>query len=139
MSEVGGKARGIILTGLTDLPTSREHIDFAGYVLFSRNGASVAELRFFSDMLRAECLGPPPIIAIDQEGGRVVRLHEGIEVIPVSYTHLDVYKRQPVERTRGVRFYPDDEIPLSRKLEDRRDVIGARHLTDFNDRVRRRF
>jgi beta-N-acetylhexosaminidase len=82
VSEVGGKARGIILTGLTDLPTSREHIDFAGYVLFSRNGASVAELRFFSDMLRAECLGPPPIIAIDQEGGRVVRLHEGIEVIP---------------------------------------------------------
>ncbi|MGC2361202.1 MAG: beta-N-acetylhexosaminidase [Candidatus Cybelea sp.] len=82
VSEVAEKARGIILTGLTDLPTSREHVDFAGYVLFSRNGASVAELRFFSDMLRAECLGPPPIIAIDQEGGRVVRLHEGVEIIP---------------------------------------------------------
>jgi len=82
VSEIAEKARGVILTGLTDLPRSREHIDFAGYVLFSRNGASVAELRFFSDMLRAESLAAPPIIAIDQEGGSVVRLREGVEVIP---------------------------------------------------------
>jgi beta-N-acetylhexosaminidase len=82
VSEVAEKARGIILTGLTDMPTAREHVGFAGYVLFSRNGASVAELRFFADMLRAEYLDAPPIIAIDQEGGTVVRLHEGVELIP---------------------------------------------------------
>jgi beta-N-acetylhexosaminidase len=82
VSEIAEKARGIILTGLSDLPTSREHAGFAGYVLFSRNGSSVSELRFFTDMLRAEYLDAPPIIAIDQEGGTVARLREGIEIIP---------------------------------------------------------
>ncbi|MGC9992729.1 MAG: glycoside hydrolase family 3 N-terminal domain-containing protein [Candidatus Cybelea sp.] len=82
MSEVREKARGIILTGLTDLPTAREQAGFAGHVLFSRNGTSVAELRFFTDMLRAEYLGAPPILAIDQEGGTVARLQQGVELIP---------------------------------------------------------
>jgi beta-N-acetylhexosaminidase len=82
VSEIAEKARGIILTGLTDLPTSREHAGFAGHVLFSRNGTSVAELRFFTDMLRAEYLDEPPILAIDQEGGTVARLREGVEIIP---------------------------------------------------------
>ncbi|HLY03800.1 MAG TPA: glycoside hydrolase family 3 N-terminal domain-containing protein [Candidatus Cybelea sp.] len=82
MSEIAEKARGIILTGLTDIPTAREHTGFAGYVLFSRNGTSVAELRFFTDMLRAESLDAPPIIAIDQEGGAVARLQDGVEPIP---------------------------------------------------------
>ena len=82
VTEVAEKARGVILTGLTDIPTAREHVGFAGYVLFSRNGASVAELRFFTDMLRAEYLDAPPIIAIDQEGGTVARLREGVETIP---------------------------------------------------------
>jgi beta-N-acetylhexosaminidase len=82
VSEVAEKARGIILTGLTDIPTSREHVGFAGYVLFSRNGESVAEMRFFTDMLRAEYLDVPPIVAIDQEGGTVARLREGVEIIP---------------------------------------------------------
>ena len=27
------------------------------------------------------------------------------EMEPVSYTHLDVYKRQPVRRSAGVTFY----------------------------------
>jgi beta-N-acetylhexosaminidase len=82
VSDIAEKTRAIILTGLTDLPTSREHVGFAGHVLFSRNGESVAELRFFTDMLRAEYLDAPPIIAIDQEGGTVARLREGVEVIP---------------------------------------------------------
>lgn len=82
MSAVGERARGIILTGLTDLPAAREQAGFAGHVLFSRNGASVAELRFFTDMLRAEYLDAPPILAIDQEGGTVARLQQGVELIP---------------------------------------------------------
>jgi beta-N-acetylhexosaminidase len=82
MSEAGEKARGIILTGLTDLPAGREQTGFAGHVLFSRNGASIAELRFFTDMLRAEYLDAPPILAIDQEGGTVARLQQGVELIP---------------------------------------------------------
>jgi beta-N-acetylhexosaminidase len=82
VTEVAEKARGIIMTGLTDLPAGREQAGFAGHVLFSRNGASVAELRFFTDMLRAEYLDAPPILAIDQEGGTVARLQQGVELIP---------------------------------------------------------
>ena len=134
VSEVAEKARGIILTGLTDLPTSREHVDFAGYVLFSRNGASVTELRFFSDMLRAECLGPPPIIAIDQEGGRVVRLHEGVEIIPSMMAvgaagDLELAERageQTAFDLRRAGCTMDFAPVLDLALDSRNTVIGTR-------------
>jgi beta-N-acetylhexosaminidase len=134
VSEVAEKARGIILTGLTDLPTSREHIDFAGYVLFSRNGTSVAELRFFSDMLRAESLGPPPIIAIDQEGGRVVRLHEGVEVIPSMMAVGAAGDLELAERAGGQTAFDlrragctmDFAPVLDLALDSRNTVIGTR-------------
>jgi beta-N-acetylhexosaminidase len=82
LSDVAQMARGIIMTGLADVPTSREHVAFGGYVLFSRNGESIGELRFFTDMLRAGALGAPPLIAIDQEGGAVARLRRDVEPIP---------------------------------------------------------
>src|SRR5580692_9686849 len=134
VSEVAEKARGIILTGLTDLPTSRDHIDFAGYVLFSRNGSSVAQLRFFSDMLRAECLGPPPIIAIDQEGGRVVRLHEGVEAIPSMMAvgaagDLELAERageQTAFDLRRAGCTMDFAPVLDLALDSRNTVIGTR-------------
>jgi len=134
VSDVTEKARGVILTGLTDVPTSREHIDFAGYVLFSRNGASVAQLRFFSDMLRAECLGPPPIIAIDQEGGRVVRLREGVEVIPSmmavgAAADLELAERageQTAFDLRRAGCTMDFAPVLDLALEPRNTVIGTR-------------
>jgi beta-N-acetylhexosaminidase len=82
VNDLARKARGVILTGLAELPTTREHVDFAGCILFSRNGSTLAELRFFTDMLRAGYGSPAPLIAIDQEGGRVVRLEDGVETIP---------------------------------------------------------
>jgi beta-N-acetylhexosaminidase len=134
VSDVEEKARGVILTGLTDIPTSREHIDFAGYVLFSRNGSSVPQLRFFSDMLRAECLGPPPIIAIDQEGGRVVRLHEGVEVIPSMMAvgaagDLELAERageQTAFDLRRAGCTMDFAPVLDLALDSRNTVIGTR-------------
>lgn len=49
----------------------------AGYILFSRNIKDADSLRELTDELRAiSVLAHPPIIAIDQEGGRVIRTAE---------------------------------------------------------------
>lgn len=45
----------------------------AGYILFSRNIASVAQVRALTDELRGLSRYFDPLICIDQEGGRVVR------------------------------------------------------------------
>ena len=48
----------------------------AGYILFSRNIVSAPQTRILTDDLRDLNPGDPPIIAIDQEGGRVTRTKE---------------------------------------------------------------
>lgn len=49
----------------------------AGYILFTRNIVDHEQTRELTDSLRRLTTGPePPIIAIDQEGGRVVRTGE---------------------------------------------------------------
>jgi beta-N-acetylhexosaminidase len=80
MSDITALARGVILTGLTEPPKS-EWEGFAGYLMFSRNGTSAAELRAFTDAIRERC-DDRPLIAIDQEGGRVARLERGVETMP---------------------------------------------------------
>lgn len=84
MNDLERLARGVILTGIDELPARRDPADFAGYLFFARNGESVVELRGVTDALRARYAGggAPPILAIDQEGGRVVRLREGITAMP---------------------------------------------------------
>jgi beta-N-acetylhexosaminidase len=83
MNEVAALAREIILTGFDTLSAARPSEGFAGYVLFARNGTSVADMRACTDELRSACSGAlTPLIAIDQEGGRVARLREGVEDIP---------------------------------------------------------
>ncbi len=48
----------------------------AGYILFTRNIVSAAQTRKLTDELRDLSTADPPIIAIDQEGGRVTRTRE---------------------------------------------------------------
>jgi len=67
-------ARGVILTAYTGAPS-----EFAGCVLFSRDGDSVETVRACSDVLRR---GGRPLVAIDQEGGRVARIRRGVEALP---------------------------------------------------------
>ncbi len=81
MNDVARLARGVILTGVTEMPGD-EQLGFAGYLLFARNAASASQMRAFTDALRERSGGKPPILAIDQEGGRVARLQDGIERIP---------------------------------------------------------
>lgn len=66
--------------GLTLTPSERElftRLQPAGYILFTRNIADYELTRELTDDLRRLTIGPDaPIIAIDQEGGRVVRTGE---------------------------------------------------------------
>lgn len=66
--------------GLTLTPRERElftRLQPAGYILFTRNIADYELTRELTDELRRLTNGPDePIIAIDQEGGRVVRTAE---------------------------------------------------------------
>lgn len=70
-------ACGVIATGFSERPNRA----FAGYILFARNLESIEAARVLSDALRG-ATEPQPIIAIDQEGGRVVRLRNGAEPMP---------------------------------------------------------
>lgn len=54
----------------------------AGYILFSRNLVSPQQTRQLTDDLRDLCPGDPPIIAIDQEGGRVTRTKDIAPPLP---------------------------------------------------------
>lgn len=134
VTDLAEMARGVIMTGLPDVPTAREHLAFAGYVLFSRNGESLGEVRFFTDMLRANVLGAPPLIAIDQEGGSVVRLRDGVEPIPSMMAlgatgDLELAQRageQTAFDLRRAGCTMDFAPVLDLALEPRNTVIGTR-------------
>ena len=75
-------ARGVVMAGLSDMSFDASLPLLAGYLLFPRDGARLAEVRALSDALRGRDGDPPPVIAIDQEGGAVARLREGVEPMP---------------------------------------------------------
>ncbi len=88
MTDLQRLARGAIVVGFDGHRLSSELAErlrenaFAGYILFARNVASFPQVRELTDALRALHDGPAPIVAIDQEGGRVARLREGAQTIP---------------------------------------------------------
>ncbi len=55
---------------------------FGGFLLFADAQAPLRAVRALSDRLRARDADPPPVIAIDQEGGAVVRLRRDVEPMP---------------------------------------------------------
>jgi beta-N-acetylhexosaminidase len=75
-------ALGIIASGFENARIG-ELPRFGGYLLFASNGEEIGGVRAVTDALRARHNdGKPPIIAIDQEGGRVARLRAGVEPMP---------------------------------------------------------
>lgn len=81
-------AAGTILVGFDGTRLDAQHeffarAGFAGYLLFARNIENLAQTRALTDSLRAlhgDAL--PPLIAVDQEGGRIARLQDDVEVFP---------------------------------------------------------
>ena len=84
MSDLEALARGAIATGFDGTELDASLPRFGGYLLFSRNCSTVEGVRALTDSLRARHGDGdlPPLIAIDQEGGRVMRLQSGVEPMP---------------------------------------------------------
>jgi len=83
-------AAGVICVGFegsaSDVAGASADLPLAGFVLFSRNADTVAGARETTDALRQRYGELPPILAIDQEGGRVARLRGDAVEIPSART-----------------------------------------------------
>jgi len=86
VSDLRKLAAGVVCAGFygmamtEELQTFLRDVPLAGVVLFGGNVGSVAEVRALTDGLRGVL--SQPIVAIDQEGGRVARIRDGVEEIP---------------------------------------------------------
>lgn len=81
--DLASMAHGVIATGFEGEPDGAMP-PFGAYVLFGRNAGSIDQVRALTDGLRARTSTglPPPLVAIDQEGGRVSRLRADVEPMP---------------------------------------------------------
>lgn len=150
MSELRDLAAGILCSGF-DATTIDENLEerlralpLAGLILFARNIVSLEQTRALTGRIR-DIYGsqPQPIIAIDQEGGRVARLRDGVEVLPsmmalAATGDLDLAQRAGEQlgfdlRRAGcnVDFAP----VLDLALFGENTVIGARSFGDNPERV----
>lgn len=83
MSDLGALARGVIAAGFDGTQLDPALPAFGAYVVFARNAESLAQLRALTNALRErDGVASPALVAIDQEGGRVVRLQQGVEPMP---------------------------------------------------------
>ncbi len=91
IADLRALAGGVVCTGFdgtaldADFEAALRELPLAGLILFGRNVESVAQTRALTERIRAvfaEVSPVAPIVAIDQEGGRVVRLRAGVEEIP---------------------------------------------------------
>lgn len=141
MNDVRKLAAGVIAGGFDGYELSSEiaaEIDdlaLGGWILFGRNTRSVEQARALTDAIRTRYPpGLPPILAIDQEGGRVARLRTGLEEIPammaVSATGDEVLARRAGEQMafdlRRVGVNVDYAPVLDLALERANTVIGSR-------------
>jgi beta-N-acetylhexosaminidase len=142
MSGLQSLASGVILAGVPN-GSQGDREGFAGALLFSRNGESVTGVRALTDALREQSGDLPPIVAIDQEGGRVARLREGVAEMPSAMAlgaaaDLELAERAGEQagfdlRRAGVTL---DLAPvLDLALDPRNTVIGTRSFGADPQRV----
>jgi len=126
-------ARGVVAAGIAGARLDSDFPHFGGYVLFARD-ATLAEIRALTDSLRAR--DGEPLIAIDQEGGSVARLSDGVEAMPPMMAlgaAADVeLARRAGEQTafdlRRAGCTMDFAPVLDLALDARNTVIGTRSL-----------
>lgn len=126
-------ARGVIIAGIEGPALDPALPPFGGYVLFARNGTSPEAVRPLTDAIRA-LAEEPPLVAIDQEGGAVARLCDGIEPIPSMMAVgaaglLDLAQRageQTAFDLRRAGCTVDLAPVLDLAIDPRNTVIGTR-------------
>jgi len=122
-------------------------VPLAGLVLFGGNVQTLPQVRALTDELRAILSGP--IVAIDQEGGRVARIRNGVQEIPSALAiaaacagaENDEFARSAGEQIAfdlrragaNVDFAPVADLALTRM----NTVIGTRAFGDDPHRVAR--
>src|ERR1700685_4729706 len=80
-------ARGVICVGFDGLDAAAAPIEAlrsfgpGAVILFGRNAGTAEQVRALVAALRA-IADPAPLIAVDQEGGRVERLQHGVARLP---------------------------------------------------------
>jgi len=151
MSNLRRMAAGVVCAGFdgthvgSDLEKFLRDLPLAGLTLFGRNVESLAQLRTLTDSLRAALASP--IIAIDQEGGRVARIRDGVEEIPsalaVAAACASEQSDEPAQRAGAqvafdlrragvnIDFAPVLDLALARM----NTVIGTRSFGDDSRRV----
>ena len=86
MTDTRTLAAGIVCVGFDGtrltpaLAATLRETPFAGLILFARNIVSLEQTRALTDSIRE--VVRDPILAIDQEGGRVARLRDRVEELP---------------------------------------------------------
>jgi beta-N-acetylhexosaminidase len=115
----------------------------AGFVFFGRNATSLAQVRELTDALRSLYAQAPPLLAVDQEGGRVARLHDRVEGIP-SMMALAATDDETLANRAGAQIGFDlrragmnlDFAPvLDLATDPGNTVIGTRSFGDDPQRV----
>jgi len=76
------EARGVVMVGITGTALDPQLPRFGGYLLFPGDDAPLQRVRALTDSLRSRHDDGQPLIAIDQEGGAVERLRNGVEPMP---------------------------------------------------------
>ena len=78
------------------------HPTIGGVVLFSRNYCSREQLRALCDEIHG-LRRPPPLIAVDHEGGRVQRFRDGFSSLPAAVQYGMLHDRNPELACRAAR------------------------------------
>ncbi len=124
-------ARGVVMAGIAGARLEGDFPRFGGYLLFARD-ATLAQIRALTDELRTR--DGDPLIAIDQEGGRVVRLHDDVGPMPPmmalgAANNLELARRageQTAFDLRRAGCTMDFAPVLDLALDPRNTVIGTR-------------
>ncbi|MDP9111400.1 MAG: beta-N-acetylhexosaminidase, partial [Candidatus Eremiobacteraeota bacterium] len=150
MNRIEDLAAGVLCSGFdatsidAKLEAQLRALPLAGVILFARNVTSLEQTRALTDRIR-DMYGSAlsPIIAIDQEGGRVARLRHGVEALP-SMMALAAAGDVELARRAGEQLGFDlrragcnvDFAPvLDLALFGENTVIGARSFGDDTERV----
>jgi beta-N-acetylhexosaminidase len=147
MTDIRTLAAGVICVGFEgtriapELEGMLRETPLAGLILFARNIESLAQTRALTDRIR-EIL-PNPIIAIDQEGGRVARLRDSVEELPAMLALAATGDTELAERAgsqlgfdlRRAGVNVDYAPVLDLMLMRMNTVIGARAFGDDPQQV----